>query len=242
MKPRAGIVLFLFAALALNAQNPDPVGQGLLDQAKADRGSFGAGPRQSKLPTLEERAINAQSDLVIERSGIPWMSPEDSDPSLIGTEKSADAFLDRAISNSDAVVIGTVVRQTSTFNSSKRDIITVSLFTIENIVYAKPGVGLLPRDDIYIARPGGRMTVSGHKLQIIDEEFPEFATGSQYLLFLSLDHKTHSYRVQNAHAFLIQGSTITPVSTKKTHPAKAYLSSTDAFLDALRNRAREVSR
>ena len=97
------IVFIFVAALTLNAQNPDPVGQGLLDQAKADQDSFGAGPDGSKRPTLEERAINAQSTLVLERSGIPWISPEESTPSLVGTTEGAEAYFDRALANSDVV-------------------------------------------------------------------------------------------------------------------------------------------
>jgi hypothetical protein len=236
------IVFIFVAALTLNAQNPDPVGQGLLDQANADRDSFGAGPDGSKRPTLEERAINAQSTLVLERSGIPWISPEESTPSLVGTTKGAEAYFDRALANSDLVVVGTIVRQTSTFNSTKRDIVTVSLFTVEDVVHSKPVSRVLSGDGIYIARPGGKMIVSGHTVQIIDDDFPEFSTGSRYLLFLTLDQKTHSYRVQSVHALLIQGNTITPVNPNRTHPTRAYQNSTNAFLEALRNRVREVNR
>lgn len=241
MKLSAGIVCFLFAVLTLNAQSPDPVEQALHDQAEADRDSFGTGPSHSPLPTLEERSINTQSDLVYLLQEMSWTYPEESDLSLAGTTKGADAFLARSLAYSDAVVIGTIGRQTSIFNSTKRDIVTVSLLTISDVIYSKSGLDLTPGNGIYIARSGGTVIVSRHKVQIVNRTFPEFSTGSQYLLFLTLDSKTHSYRVRELHALLIQGDTITPIDTIESYPAQAYLSSTNAFLEALRNQIRELT-
>lgn len=238
---RLPVVCILFAALTVSAQNPDPVGQKLLNQAQLDQNAFGAGNSASRSPNLEATVLRSQSDLTVQSIDDPLLSPEE-DPALAGTQTAAEMFLRASFSHSDIAVIGTVSRQVSVFNSTKRGIVTEALINVQEVLYSKTGNSVADHNDIYVARPGGTVIVGGHKVSVVDPTFPAFSTGSKYVLFLKLDARTNSYRVENSDAFELSGTQVKSVNPTKPHPAHAFMNSSEGFVTTVRNRAREVQK
>jgi hypothetical protein len=216
--------------------------RGILDQANADRDTFGVGSPNPNLPTLEDRVRKANSDLTLAQSGIPWLPPEESDPALLGTKAGADLYLARVLKTNDVAVVGRITQETSVFNSSKKGMVTDSLLHVEEVIHAKPGFNLQPGSELFITRPGGTMQVDGHQIKIVDDGFPQFVVGSRYLLFLVLRPTTGSYSARGVDAFLIDGDYVHGQGDKAVHPAAAYMDNTRVLLDAVRNRAAEVDR
>jgi hypothetical protein len=241
MKLKCVPLLALFFC-ALAAQTPSQDARLISDQIRADRDIFGAGSPNPNWPNLTDRAHSATSNLTVVESGIPWLYPEESDPALRGTQKGADLYVSRAISNCKIAVIGTVTDQVSSFNSNKTRIVTDSLVEIDEVVQAKSGFDVRPGSKIVVARSGGTMEVDGRQVRVLEEGFPPFVTGSKYLLLLYLNPKSGSYSVHQTDAFLIEGQTVRPVYEKGVHPAAAYLKDTQSLIEALRNSAAEVGK
>jgi hypothetical protein len=214
----------------------------LVDQANADRDTFGAGSSNPNLPTLEDRVRNANSDLTLAQSGIPWLPPEESDPALLGTRQGADLYLARVLKTSDVAVVGRIAQETSVFNSSKKGMVTDSLLLVDEVIHAKRGLNLQPGSELFITRPGGTMQVDGHQIKIVDDGFPQLVVGSRYLLFLVLRPTTGSYSARAMDAFLIDGDDDRAQRNKGVHPAAAYMSNTQVFVAAVRRRAAEADR
>jgi hypothetical protein len=86
------------------------------------------------------------------------------------------------------------------------------------------------------------MRVDNHEARIDVTGFPAFVTGKEYLLFLSLNPSTGSYRVQADGAFLIEGSSMNALSTIRKHPATPYLQDEQTFLEMIRTKSAEAAR
>jgi hypothetical protein len=239
MRIRLGI-FYVLAVCALSAQTLDPSTQLLLDHAKADKDLFGAGVPGGF--SLEEQVQKTNTDIQMFRTEDGWVHPEESDPKVAGTAKAADTFLSRALRESDVVVTGKVVQQISTFNTYKSNIVTDSLFLVDQVLCTRPGFGVQPGGLLVVARPGGRMHIHGHSVRIETIDFPSFAAGATYVLFLQQSKRTDSYLVQHDGAFFVKGDSIWSLYSNEKHPVAAYLGNTQGFLEAVRNKAGEVDR
>jgi len=241
MHLRRSLWLVLFASTGF-AQALDPDTQSLVDHLNADRDTFGAGnARMLQLGrSLEDQARNTKNLSVsrIEEESIP----EFSDPKLAGTTRAADGFLKFTLANSDIVIVGRLENQLSIFNTNKTSIVTDSLLKVSNVLYDKQGIGLHAGDKIVVTRPGGRLRIDDHAIEVRVEGFPAFDAGADYLLFLHRVPVSGSYDVQRLDAFVIEGVSIRPLATKaKVHPAAPYLTSTEAFLEKVRTFAEASS-
>ena len=85
------------------------------------------------------------------------------------------------------------------------------------------------------------MHIDNHEVRIDVNGFPAFVTGQEYLLFLSLNPSTGSYKVRADGAFLIEGSSMKALSTIREHPATPYLQDERTFLEMIRTKSGEVA-
>lgn len=239
MRFRFGIICML-AVCAVGAQTLDPSTQLLLDHAKADKDLFGAGVPGGF--SLEEQVQKTNSGIQMLRTEDGWIHPEESDPKVAGTAKSANAFLSRELDESDLVVTGKIVRQISILNTYKSSIVTDSLLQVDELLYAKPGFDVRPGDQLVVARPGGRVHIQGHPVRIETNDFPPFFVGASYVLFLQQSKVTDSYLVQHDGALFVNGNSIRSLNTARKHPVAAYLNNTQGFLETVRNKVAEVRR
>jgi hypothetical protein len=181
------------------------------------------------------------SDLRLSAIEEEWVPPEVADRDLIGTTKGADLFIGRMLRENDIVVTGGISKQISIFNSNKSTIVTDSLLRVEDVLYARRGAAVQSGDLVVVTRRGGRMHIDNHEVRIDVNGFPAFVTGQEYLLFLSLNPSTGSYKVRADGAFLIEGSDMKPLSTIRKHPATPYLQDEQTFLEMIRSRSGEVT-
>jgi hypothetical protein len=226
-------IFYVLAACALSAQTLDPSTQLLLDHVKADKDLFGAGVPGGFSLEEQVQKTNSGFQMVITEEG--WVHPEESNPKLAGTTQAADAFLLRALRESDLVVTGKVVHQLSILNSYKSLIVTDSLFQVDGTLHAKLGFDVQPGDQLVVARLGGRVHIQGHPVRIDTNDFLPFAEGADYVLFLQQSKITDSYLVQDDGALFVNGDSIRSLYTTRKHPVAAYLSSAQGFLEAVRN-------
>ncbi len=229
----------LLTACGLCAQSLDQSTLLLLNHAKADKDLFGAG-RPGGF-SIEGQVRMNNSDLRLSAIEEEWVPPEVADRDLIGTTKGADLFIGRMLRENDIVVTGGISKQISIFNSNKSTIVTDSLLRVEDVLYARRGAAVQSGDLVVVTRRGGRMHIDNHEVRIDVNGFPAFVTGQEYLLFLSLNPSTGSYKVRADGAFLIEGSDMKPLSTIRKHPATPYLQDEQTFLEMIRSRSGEVT-
>ena len=230
---------FVLSASLLCAQSLDPNTRLLLDHAKADRDLFGAGHLGGF--SLEDQVKKSGSDIHFTSIEDNWIAPEATNSTLVGTQKCADLYLGRMLKENDIAVIGTVNKQLSILNANKSKIVTDSLLDVNEVLHLRAGFNVQPGDQLIVTRPGGRMHIDGHQVQIDINGFSPFFSGKEYLLFLSKNQSTGSYTVQPDGAFLTNGNDIWALYTKGKHPAAPYLDNKQAFSEKIRNKSAEVS-
>lgn len=168
------------------------------------------------------------------------VSPEESDPALLGTPRGAELFIARSLKSSDVVVTEQIVRQLCTLNTHKSAIVTDGLMQVDQVLYARPGTDVKAGGVLVVARPGGIFHIDGHRVELRSNDFPMFATGSRYVMFLRLNVDTGSYIADTGNAFLMDGETIQSPYLKRIHPAASLMSNAEDFLGTVRRMAAEL--
>jgi hypothetical protein len=93
----------------------------------------------------------------------------------------APATFEMLVAESDTIIIGTVTRG-QTFPSNDH-ILTHYDVTVDQVV--KPARPPLTRGDtVIVRRAGGATTLEGHNVVGEENDFPQFAVGTKYMLFL----------------------------------------------------------
>ena len=144
------------------------------------------------------------------------------------------AFFSQLKCQSDAIVLGKVVSQTSFLTPDESFVFTDVEISIVETIKDNAGDHLFPNQVIAVTRPGGNLQFNGRKIAVRESNFGQFSVGGQYLLFLkflptTLDYQALWDRTFELHDGLISALHKHPLwDTKKTPKQDPESALTDA--------------
>jgi len=94
---------------------------------------------------------------------------------------------------SDLVVLGKIGTGTSHMTADKDFLYTDWNFTVEEVMKTNGNSPVYPGATILVTRTGGKLQVNGRTVYATCEDFLDFATGQEYLLYLRYVPETGAY-------------------------------------------------
>jgi hypothetical protein len=193
------------AALPHSRQNPaSPTDQP--EGKKTDAGQELRRREHGKLfdghhgPKLRDLAASQQGEVSVWEEE-PYVIRRADDP------VSQRPFMQFAVCNANAVVIGTLTGETPQLPPSENFIFTDYEMTVEEAI--KPDASAVPRlDKILVTRQGGTLHQGGRAFRAEVEGFKPFAVGKRYLLFLRYIPTTGAYLAYANGSFQLDGNKV----------------------------------
>jgi hypothetical protein len=109
--------------------------------------------------------------------------------------------------DSDLVIQGQAESGTTHLNATKDFLYTDWTFTVEEVLKNNSRVPVQMGATILVARPGGKVQISGRTVYATCADFQEFASGQSYLLYLHFIPETGAYAIDGgSKAFTISST------------------------------------
>jgi len=108
----------------------------------------------------------------------------------------------------DAVVLGTVVRESSFLVPDETFVFTDADVSVSEVVKNNDKSPIYSNQTITVTRPGGTAYLNGREVNVRLNHFQPFVGGRRYLLFLTFLPKTEDYEAFGDKAFLIGASDV----------------------------------
>ncbi len=177
---RALILLALFPALTALAARPDALQQAQFRQAEVYFKDSDVGDTFDQVKPGIDGVRTIQVEVVSQRVAWP---PEGLARAGFKTQQQADIHY--LACHADLVVVATASATVSAMHSSRRSIITRVSFDHPQLLYSAPGASA--QTPLAVMIHSGAVTVNGQRYQYLNNVFPGYFVGRQYLLWLKRD-------------------------------------------------------
>ena len=138
------------------------------------------------------------------------------------SQEGAQPFLQTISCNSDAIVSATARSESSSVTANGDFIFTDHDFQIDKIFKTNSLAPFGPGTTIVVTRAGGKKLVNGRMITAVDEDFPPFQVGEQYLLFLRYVPSTGAYQAFNEGSFELVNGRVLPVASDAVWKVRIY--------------------
>ena len=118
--------------------------------------------------------------------------------------------------NSEAVIIGHPVAESSALTAEHTFVFTDNDFEVERVFKDTRGV-LRNGSRIVVTRPGGTFAYKGLTLTAVEVELPTFTLGQRYLIFLHRLPDTGTYGVHGVAAYSLQNGLASSIARHPKH-------------------------
>ena len=115
-------------------------------------------------------------------------------------------FLSGIACRSDAIVVGTLINETSLLTEEETFVFTDYEVRIEEIIKDNPSARLVLGDSVIVTRPGGILQIEQRKITAKADWFQPFKVGSRYLLYLKFLPSTGTYRATAKGSYELRGN------------------------------------
>lgn len=152
-------------------------------------------------PKLQDLAARQQGDISVWEEEPYVIRPADN-------QVSQRPFMQFAVCNADAVVIGTLTSETPQLTPSENFIFTDYEMTVEQVIKPNASTATTKLDRILVTREGGTLYQGGRAFRAEVEGFKPFAIGNRYLLFLRYVPATGAYLAYANGSFQLDGNKV----------------------------------
>jgi hypothetical protein len=186
---------------------------------------------------LSDIKVNTQDGVVEVRKGYDdpmLIDYTDESTGLSSLSSRPNAFLEDIASDSDAIVIGTVVDSSSQLTETEDFIFTDHRFKVETVLKHNKSSYLQPSNEIVVTRSGGTIEDNGRVLRGVDVYFEPFNENAKYLLFLRYVPLSDGYQAFRVGSFKIKGSAVISLA-KSSLPPDVGADGLKTFLERVRS-------
>ncbi|MEK6301190.1 MAG: hypothetical protein AABO41_10750 [Acidobacteriota bacterium] len=197
VKPIIIVAIVVVAGLGINQAFSSSGGSSLQDQpTRVQKGIMSAqqkehsklyGEYSTGLKSIPEQLSGMPGVLI--KVGPPWEGST-RNPSPI----SLASFLRELACAADAVVIGRVKSSSSQMTESEDFVFTDYEVTVDEVLKDYASDRIIPRTEIVVTRPGGRIQIEGKVVETVDVSFKPLIEGGRHLLFLHRIPTTRAYK------------------------------------------------
>jgi hypothetical protein len=114
--------------------------------------------------------------------------------------------------DADAVVVATPKISETNVTETGDSLFTDYRFEVE-LALKNPSKGHLDNTEIIVTRPGGETVMNGHSVRVHIADFPLFAIGQRYLLFLGHLPATDTFEAFGVGSFELTNGAVVPFDT-----------------------------
>lgn len=152
-------------------------------------------------PKLRDLATRQQGDISV------W----EGEPDVImpaGSEGPRPPFMQFAVCNADAIVVGTLTSETPQLTPSENFIFTDYEMAVQQVIKPDDSGALTKADKIIVTREGGTLHQGGRTFRADVEGFKPFTAGARYILFLRYVPATGAYMAYANGSFQLDGNKV----------------------------------
>jgi hypothetical protein len=149
---------------------------------------------------------------------MPYVSHEGEGPGPSDPSDYKDFKLRQLVCYADLVVVGRAGTGTSHMSADKRLIYSDWGFYVEQVLKDNTKAPVRSGTSIIVARPGGTLVVNGRTVSTIDENFNDFRSGEQYLLFINFIPTTGAYIAALGSGYGFSGTKTMRFTKDSYHP------------------------
>lgn len=182
-------------------------------------------PHSEKIPAI---AATAKEDVRIEKdTGLPLLIPNSKAPFNL------ESYLSNRACDADAIVLGTVKRQTSRLTEDESFIYTINDFEVGTVLKNNVAQPIKASDVISALRIGGTLQFNGRKVTAVFKGNKTLEAGQSYLLFLTFVPENGQY-VADGISYQIKNDRIVKLTDEQLERQLESGNNATSFISSIR--------